>query len=216
MARESLILLTAEAVLALLFLTAWKALSAPLGLVLAALVFCLMGFTVFFFRDPRRHVVEKGNGLLSPADGKIIAIEEVNPAPFLDQPAVRVSIFLSVWDVHVNRVPASGRTVLVSRKPGGFRPAYEPEAGHRNEQVWIGIETRRGPVLVKQVAGILARRIVCRLREGDRVRQGDRYGMIKFGSRVELWAPRSIRLLVSEGDKVKGGITILGEFADGS
>jgi phosphatidylserine decarboxylase len=176
--------------------------------------FLLFVFTLYFFRDPQRKIPSDSAAILSPADGKVIAIGETRNAEGYGGPARFVAIFLSVWDVHVNRIPVDGKITRIEYRKGDFKKAYLSDASEHNEQTRILIENPRGKVLVKQIAGILARRIVCRAREGEQVAKGDRFGMIKFGSRAELFLPPSVHLRVSVGDKVKGGETIIGEFSN--
>jgi phosphatidylserine decarboxylase len=178
--------------------------------VIGGMVLLFTAFTLFFFRDPSR-TIPTGEGLVvSPADGKVIHIGEVSNVQFCGGPCRMVAIFLSVWNVHVNRAPIEGRVRFLKYCPGKFYQAFRPEAGDQNEQMWIGIEGKVGKVLVKQIAGILARRIVCHLQQGDKVKLGDRFGLIKFGSRVELYLPLSVQLRISEGDRIYGGKTIIG------
>lgn len=179
---------------------------------LACLAGLLIAFTGFFFRDPRRSIPSDPACIVSPADGKVIAVGESADVEGYGGPARTVAIFLSVWDVHVNRNPVDGKVVRVEYREGDFKRAYLDDASEHNEQTRILIENPRGKVLVRQIAGILARRIVCRLKQGDTVAKGERFGMIKFGSRAELALPPSVRLRVSVGDRVKGGETIIGEF----
>jgi phosphatidylserine decarboxylase len=184
----------------------------PVFLAGGALFLLLLLFTLFFFRNPDRRVPRSAEAVLAPADGRIVEVGQVQHAPYLEGPAHKVAIFLSVWDVHVNRIPVDGRVTFLSHRPGAFLRAYLPNASERNEQMWIGVESPRGKFLTKQIAGILARRIVCRLREGDSVEKGSRFGMIKFGSRVELYCPPSVAIRVAVGDHVKAGETIIGEI----
>jgi phosphatidylserine decarboxylase len=180
--------------------------------VIGFIAFLLLAFTVYFFRDPRRVIPPGPECIVSPADGRVIATGEVKNVEGYDGPARTVAIFLSVWDVHVNRIPVDGKVARLEYRKGDFKRAYLSDASEHNEQTRILIDSPRGKVLVRQIAGILARRIVCRLREGDAVARGERFGMIKFGSRMELALPLSVQLRVSVGDKVKGGETIIGVF----
>jgi phosphatidylserine decarboxylase len=172
------------------------------------------GLTLWFFRDPERRVPEAARqpgALVAPADGRIVQIQRVVEPEFLGGEAVQVSIFLSLFDVHVNRVPMSGVVRLYRYIPGRFLAAYRPEASWQNEQTVIGIEGVRGRIVVKQITGVLARRIVCTLREGQRVEAGERFGMMKFGSRMEVLVPvEKARLCVREGMRVRAGETLLG------
>jgi phosphatidylserine decarboxylase len=178
---------------------------------IAALVFWL--HLLWFFRDPERVIPSNPDALVSPADGTVTHVGEVEAADFPGGRAFRISIFLSVFNVHVNRVPRTGRVVDVRYFPGCFLDARHPECATHNEQLWIDFEdgSSRRPVRVKQISGAIARRIVCWLKPGDEVRAGERFGMIKFGSRTEVWLPvdLGIETQVKVGDKVKGGSTVL-------
>lgn len=167
---------------------------------------------IFFFRDPPRRIPADPATLLSPADGTVTHVEETADADFPGGRALRISIFLSVFNVHVNRMPRSGRVTLVRYFPGAFLDARHPECAVRNEQLWLDLEEPSGRLVrVKQISGAIARRIVCWLKAGDCVQAGDKFGMIKFGSRTEIWVPagEAREVLVKVGDKVKGGATIL-------
>jgi phosphatidylserine decarboxylase len=192
-------------------LLGWPGLWVAVGL-LALLWFQL----VFFFRDPWRPVPADAHALLSPADGTITHIDEVDAPDFPAGRALRIGIFLSIFNVHVNRVPRGGRVLAVRYFPGAFLDARNPECAVRNEQLWLDLEeTESGrPVRVKQISGAIARRIVCWLKPGDQVRAGDRYGMIKFGSRTEVLLPvgEAREVFVKVGDKVKGCSTVLLRF----
>ncbi|HEV8717457.1 MAG TPA: phosphatidylserine decarboxylase family protein [Candidatus Binatia bacterium] len=181
-----------------------------LGLVLLGLTL----FVAFFFRDPERTTLADDRFLLAPADGRVVTVEEnMQKEPFLTTPATRIGIFMSPLDVHVNRVPVTGTVVSVQYQPGKFRPAFAATAAEVNEQNVVTIEDVRGRHLVLvQVAGILARRIVCAVKDGDRVRRGDRYGMIMLGSRVDLYCPAEVKLKVQVGQRVKAGETVIGEY----
>lgn len=208
-AREAAteLILTTLVVLAL-----WAAWAIRAGLIL--LVVAILGSLVwlgllFFMRDPERKP-PAGEGLfLAPADGRVMVIDQVNEPSFVGGPATRVAIFLSLFDVHVNRSPVAGGVRKVHHAPGRFLQAFREEASQVNEYNDIGLDGASGRILVKQIAGILARRIVCSVREGDRVEAGQRVGMIKFGSRTEVFLPPDCRIEVSRGDKVRGGLTIL-------
>jgi len=177
------------------------------GTVLAVLTL----FVVFFFRDPERTIIDEPNILLSAADGRVVAIDTIQSHPFLGSEAVRVSVFLSVFDVHVNRVPSNGRINYVKYHPGKFFPAFVDKASDKNERTEIGLTTPSGQRIVfTQIAGIIARRIVCRLKADDEVVAGDRFGMIRFGSRTDIIVPLDTRLLVKKGDRVKGGESVIG------
>jgi phosphatidylserine decarboxylase len=174
-------------------------------------------FVVAFFRDPPRRVPAATDVVVSPADGTVTHVGEVDEPDFPGGRAFRVSIFLSVFNVHVNRVPRAGRVTGLRYYPGGFLDARHPECGVRNEQFWVDLEDRQTGrlVRVKQVAGAIARRIVCWLRPGEEVEAGARFGMIKFGSRTDLLVPAGAArdLNVKVGDVVAGGRSVLFRLA---
>ncbi|MCS6965224.1 MAG: phosphatidylserine decarboxylase [Candidatus Kapabacteria bacterium] len=184
------------------------------GWVIGGGAVALVTLTFWFFRDPERNIPEiarREGALIAPADGRIVQICHVVEPEFIGGDAVQVSIFLSLLDVHVNRVPVSGVVRLCRYVPGRFYAAYRSEASRRNEQMLVGIESCCGRLLLRQIAGVLARRIVCSLREGQNVRVGERFGMIKFGSRVDVLLPvGQAELYVYEGMKVRAGETLLG------
>ena len=184
--------LSAATVVSLLL--GWE-LAAGIGVVLTAAVTC-------FFRDPERIVPQTFGAVVSPADGRVHEIE-------MEEGCCRVSIFLSVADVHVNRAPYAGKVTEVIYKPGRFVPAYRAEASRENESNRVTIASPDARIAVKQIAGILARRIVCRVRPGDKLQRGQRYGMIRFGSRTDLLLPADADVVAHIGDKVRGGETIL-------
>jgi phosphatidylserine decarboxylase len=179
--------------------------------VLAALFVVLGGFFVFFFRDPERRPAPGAGDdvVLSPADGRVLvaglAAADAAPPGHWQQ----VSIFLSPMDVHVNRVPASGRITRVSFTRGRFLPAYRRDAATANERSEIWIDHRGQMIVARQIVGILARRVVCRLNEGTDVRAGDRLGVMKFGSRMDVFVPPGATLSVSVGQLVRGGETVI-------
>ncbi|MBN2366011.1 MAG: phosphatidylserine decarboxylase family protein [Calditrichaeota bacterium] len=171
-------------------------------------------FNLLFFRDPDRSVPANTDVILSPADGKVIQITEVSENEFFKEKVTRVSIFLSVFDVHVNRSPFSGTVEYFRYKRGSFLPAFKEDASLENEQTAIGIRDDRGrQIMFTQIAGIIARRIVCELREGHQTSAGERMGMIRYGSRADIYfRPEEVELSVKPGDKVQGGETIIGVF----
>lgn len=172
----------------------------------------LMLFTGYFFRDPQRTIPAGDNLILAPADGKIIVIEKVTEPEFFKSEAMQVSIFMSAFNVHVNRAPISGQVVYFNYRKGSYHPAYKDEASFANEQSAIGIQNDSLQIFMKQIAGIFARRIVCHLREGHKVKAGERFGMIKFGSRVDLFLPLSVQLQIKLNQKVTAGTTIIGTY----
>lgn len=210
MYRESTNILVVEGTLMMGLVLGWKVFNLEWLLFALCVFFILMAFTLYFFRDPERRVPRGEGFIVSPADGRVVHVAELSSIPFFEGRAKVVTIYLSFWDVHINRVPISGEVTFLNYQSGRFHPAFQPQASERNEHAIIGIEGKIGGVFVKQIAGMLARRIVCRLKIGDRVRQGERYGMIKFGSRVEVYLPSSVVLRVSEGDQMRGGESIIG------
>lgn len=184
-----------------------------LGLIhpaLAVIPLIPFGIIVWFFRDPDRTGDTTDHVLLSPADGTVSDIVEVEEASFIGGKATRIGIFLSPFNVHVNRAPCAGTVKHVEFKAGEFLPAYNPEAPTRNESCAMGLERGDGiKLVIKQITGVLARRIVCPAKNGDVLARGERYGMIKFGSRTELYVPVGALGMVSVklGDKVVGGQT---------
>ncbi len=186
-------------VLAFLFL--------PLGAVFPAL---LAAFMFYFFRDPEREIPDEKDVFVSAADGKVILIRDVHESRYLMKDVKEVSIFMSPMDVHVNRAPCEGRVKSVVHNEGSFYAAYKDEASIRNENIEMVLETQYGDILVRQVAGFLARRAVCRKRPGDLLGCGERYGVIKFSSRLDLYLPLESKIRVKVGDMVKAGETIVG------
>lgn len=201
--------------LGLTALSSWAALNqSPWFWALAAVFVGLWVFTIAFFRDPHREIPGGEGIFVSPADGKVTEITNLDHHELVKGPAIRISIFLSVFDVHINRSPCAGRVVDSQYKAGEFLDARHPECGVRNEANTIVIEPAEGiagPVIVRQIAGLIARRIICRLAPGDRLERGQRIGMIKFGSRTELVVPASAGFTpaVRVGQYVKGGATVL-------
>ena len=174
----------------------------------AAVMAVLAVLVIWFYRDPDRTAPE-GDGLfVSPADGRVVEISEAEH-PFTG-PSVKVGIFMNVLSVHVNRAPCMGRVDYLEYVPGRKIAAFAPKASEVNERNLVGLSTPYGPVLMVQIAGLLARRIVCRLRRGEVLEAGQRYGMIRLGSRVDIYLPKDVRLLTKHGDKVWAGISSLG------
>ena len=160
-----------------------------------------------FFRDPEREIPVVANGVLSPADGTVISVEDAVD-PFVG-PSVRVAIFLSPLDVHVNRAPIGGVVTDVLYTPGAFKPAYDKDADV-NERCAIRLQGEHARVTCVQIAGIVARRIVCRVGSGDKLAAGERYGMIRFGSRTDCYMPRGTEVTVRAGETLRGGQTVIG------
>ena len=172
---------------------------------------CLV-FTLFFFRDPERKIVTSPGQIVSPADGKVLSVEEVEEKDFLGRRCKRISIFLSIFDVHINRAPIGGTIETIQYKEGKFGFAHTDDASLNNESNTIGITGKDIKVVVKQIAGAVARRIVCTCRPEQSVAIGERIGLIKFGSRTELYLPLECDILVSAGQKVKGGVSLVGAY----
>jgi phosphatidylserine decarboxylase len=174
-----------------------------------AVALVLTLFMLYFFRDPERVAPVNQNTFYSPADGKIIQIRETVEDELLDEKMLEISIFMNAFDVHVNRVPCEGTVKRVKYYPGRFMAAFKEEASKANEHINMLFECEHGKVVLRQVAGLLARRAVCRVKEGDSLQQGERYGIIKFSSRVDLFLPLTTEVKVKLGDKVKAGETII-------
>jgi phosphatidylserine decarboxylase len=166
-------------------------------------------FVLLFFRDPERHPPEGENLILSPADGTVVDVQRVREEKFLHSDATQISIFLSPLDVHVNRIPVSGRIRHLEYVNGEYLVAFHEKASEKNERTLIGIENGKFKILMRQIAGFIARRIVCDLQPGVDVRAGERFGMIKFGSRVDVLVPINSELMVHLRDRVVAGETIL-------
>lgn len=172
------------------------------------LVTCLLAITLYFFRDPERETALPDDVVLAAADGEVSEIVHERETRYLNRDTIRVSIFLSLLDVHVQRNPVSGRVMLIDHQPGENFQAFRPEASEVNEYMAMVINHETfGPVLVKQIAGILARRCVNHETVGHFVRAGDRFGMIRFGSRVDIYLPANSSMLIAVGDKVFAGVT---------
>ena len=176
-------------------------------------------FVVSFFRDPLRRIPTDAGLVVSPADGTVDDIEELEHSEFLDGPAVKIGIFLSVFNVHINRAPERSRVIELKYIRGKFGNALRPETAKDNEQLWIALEADNPPhrrMLVKQIVGAIARRIVCEARPGEVLARGQKFGMIKFGSRTELYLPKEGALCVTAklNQSVRGGLSVLARYAD--
>jgi phosphatidylserine decarboxylase len=178
------------------------------------LVFLFLGLFVFyFFRDPDRPIPSDPSLIVSPADGHVV---EIVDEALDEQMGHRVSIFLAVWDVHVQRAPVAGRIARVDYRPGKFLGAFRSEASRVNEQNVIYMDTAHGRVVFKQIAGAIARRVIFWTKAGSNVALGERVGMIRFGSRVDIWLPMEALITVSRGQMVKGGESVLGKWTSTS
>lgn len=186
----------------LLFAFGWR------NTALASLVLTL--FVLFFFRDPERTIPEGKGIVVSPADGKVIVIKDVYEPVYLKQDVKQISIFLSVFNVHVNRAPIGGSIEVVKYNPGKFHVASVDKASLENEQTSMVIASGKDKILVKQIAGLIARRIVCYARPGDTIKTGERYGLIRFGSRVDIFLPKTAEIKVKLGDRVSGAQDVIG------
>ena len=182
-----------------------------LSWIVAAPLVALAAFFTFFFRDPDRRIPTalRDADVLAPADGRVLVAGDMIPDGAPPGAWKQVSIFLSPMDVHVNRVPASGRVTRVTLTPGQFLPAYRHDAGGKNERSEIWIDHGGQPIVTRQIVGILARRVVCRAQMGETVRAGDRYGIMKFGSRMDIFLPTTATLRVEVGQAVRGGETVI-------
>ena len=176
----------------------------------------LSGFFLFFFRDPERPTAAAVADVVSPADGRVVVAGDPEPGAAPPGEWKQVSIFLSPMDVHVNRVPVSGRVLRVEYKPGKFLPAYKREATTENERNEVWIDHAGQTIVCRQVVGILARRIVCRVPIGADVRTGERFGVMKFGSRIDLFLPPTATVKIAVGDRVASGITVVATLAERS
>ena len=192
-------------------------LTAGAVVVVEGLLMLVLVWTLMFFRDPNRQIVCDDAVLLAPADGRIADIEKVDEADFLGEPALRIGIFLSIFNTHINRAPCDAKVEKIAYRPGKYLNAMNRRAGNVNESNNLVLVRTASPsdrLLVRQISGAIARRIVCAAREGQQLAGGERFGMIKFGSRTELYLPAGERIecLVRVGDKVKAGMTPLARY----
>ena len=178
----------------------------PVGTLFAL---ALTAFMVYFFRDPARTLPWGRDLFVAPADGRIIVIRDVREDRHLKADVKQISIFMSPLNVHVNRAPCDGKVKTVRHNKGRFLAAYKDEASVRNENIEMVLETEYGDILVRQVAGFVARRAVCRKKEGDELKRGERYGVIKFSSRVDVYLPKDVEVKVKMNDRVKAGETVI-------
>jgi phosphatidylserine decarboxylase len=189
-----------------------------LWIVFAGLLFC-GGEVIWFFRNPRRTGPDGPGDVLSPADGKIVEIKELEHDEYIGGPAIQIGIFLSIFNVHINRSPIAARTIGMTYKPGEFLNALNPESAIRNERLEIRLEANDATqrrMIVRQIAGLIARRIVCRLKPGDDLARGEQFGMIKLGSRTELVIPKTdgLKIVTQLGDKVNAGASLMANYSD--
>lgn len=186
-----------------LWMVGW---SVPAAILMAIALGCL-----FFFRDPERIAPSLPGAIVAPADGRVMAVQEMED-PFVGE-GVRISIFLSPLDVHVNRSPIGGLVTEVEYRPGRFLAAYRASASDANERCTLHLQGEAARVAVTQIAGVLARRIVCRVRPGDKLERGERFGLICFGSRTDLVVPRDAEVRIRPGERVRGGESVIGVIA---
>jgi len=202
--------LLAVTVALLLLASPWKWLAVIPGVMFALIV--------YFFRDPSRTIPQEADAIVSPADGTIAEITTLEHYDFFDGPAIRIGIFLSIFNVHVNRSPRQARVVAMHYKPGEFLNAMNPESAIRNEYMWIGLEEVAEPrrkLAVRAISGLIARRIVCVLKPGQTVQRGEKFGMIKLGSRTELILPAGgVEVELKVGQKVQAGSTVMARYTD--
>ena len=178
---------------------------------IAAGLAIVAAWVVYFFRDPEREGARGDRLVVSPADGKIVMITQVHEPAFIRGPAIRISVFMNIFSVHVNRYPVSGAVRYTHYNPGKFLNAAVEKASLENEQSSVGIESPIGRVVVRQIAGLIARRILTYSRDGDRAAQGSRFGIIRFGSRVDVFVPTTCAVQVKLGEQVFAGLTVLAE-----
>ena len=173
------------------------------------LLLALAAFIFYFFRDPERSIPSDPGAIVSPADGRVVVVTDEENA---GRHGKRISIFLAIWNVHVNRSPEAGTITAMEYRPGKFFAAMRARASLENEQNVISLSTAAGEMMFKQIAGLIARRVVCWKKPGDIVARGERIGLVRFGSRVDLWVPREAHLLVAVGDNVSGGSSVLAHW----
>ena len=180
------------------------------GSAVAGIVLCAVAlFLLYFFRDPLRDMVSMEQAVIAPADGRVVGIETVAEPEYLGGEAKKISIFLNLFNVHMNYSPVSGRVDYIQYHRGRYVNAARPLASKINARNVIGIRNRSGKILVKQITGVIARRVVCRLESGQEIKQGQKFGLMRFGSRAEVYVPGDCEVLVKTGQKVTGGVTPL-------
>lgn len=180
--------------------------------IVAHLLLVLTIFCLNFFRDPDAKDSSNENAILSPAQGKVVQIKDIEHNDYIGGPAKQISIFLNVFNIHVNSHPMAGKIGMFEYRKGKMLAAFNHMASEENEQTIIGIENENGKIIHKQITGLIARRIVCRVEEGQTVAKGDRFGMIRFGSRCDVIFPMNAKINVEIGQKVERGETVIGEF----
>jgi phosphatidylserine decarboxylase len=178
---------------------------------IALIMLFITGFVVYFFRDPERISPDDDDVVVSPADGKVILVEKIFDDRFVNEHVYKISIFMSIFDVHVNRIPFAGEVEKIQYGAGSFYAANTDQGGLANEHCGVVLSTKKGfQYAVVQIAGLVARRIVCWAEKGDYIERGKRFGMIRFGSRVDIYLPQNLQVEVSSGQRVKAGETVIG------
>ena len=188
----------------------WRFGKKRFGLVLIGFAAFLLLVSLYFFRDPQRQVPIKPGLIVAPADGKVVSVMDSVAVPWEGGLKKRISIYLSLFDVHINRIPIEGKVVFKTRLKGGNYPAFSEMAPLKNNAVVLGIQSEIGILYIKQMTGMMARRIVCRPVQGDSVQLGERYGLIKLGSRVDCFLPLEVGITIKPGDRLKAGESIIG------
>ena len=211
-AREGLGLILVSVVISLVFWLLVLLTQDKMSLILANLFALSTLFLLFFFRDPERMIPSGPDLIVSPSDGRVIEIEPITEHDFLGSPGRRISVFLSPLDVHIIRSPMEGQVLYSRYARGGFKAAYKREASQQNENLELGLVCGKGKLVLRQIAGFLARRIVCRAQETDHLSRGARLGIIKFGSRVELILPENVEISIRREERVRAGETVIGVF----
>ena len=181
-------------------------------MVSAAVFAILTLFCIYFFRNPHRIIPSGEDIVISPADGKVMYITPATPDEYCDEEMIKVSIFLNIFNVHINRVPISGQVDFLKSTTGLYLSAYKPEVSEKNTRKYLGLMTHWGKILVVQISGLVARRIVNRAQMGEFFQSGDRFGLIRFGSCTELYLPKNCEIKVVPGQKVKGGETVIAKL----
>jgi phosphatidylserine decarboxylase len=205
MARDGLYFALPLVLLSLIFLWLFKQAGNFTYIYIFCALFVLATLVSLFFRDPERKIPEDNNLILSPADGKVQDIKTVDGR-------IVISIFLSVFNVHINRAPVAGVIKRAFYRKGKFLAAFREDASDVNERYELEIENRLGSIVVHQIAGVIARRVVCRVKEGQSLKLGERFGLIRFGSRVDLFLSENVTVVIAKGKKVKGGLTVMGKW----
>ena len=196
-----------------LFLLGWNL--SPITLAFCLPLGIAAAWCFYFFRDPKRTILKGDHLVLSPCDGKVMEVEVVQENSPLKEEALRISVFLSIFDVHVQRAPMAGKVRGVEHQPGRFHLAFQEKAAEENERIDMLLETPQGSVLIKQIAGAVARRCVNTAKKDQLLARGERFGMIRFGSRVDLFLPPQAKPLVKRGDRVRAAVNAVAQFEDG-